>query len=331
MVWSNQAPTSITIPPGATSGARIVIDNDGIHAYDANNVNFFNLSTSAIAIATDNGSFTVYSGTPAYGNIVAALAPSTMRDQYDNYLESGLTLYNNPSTSSPIESGLFFLDEGGSFTQTAVVFYNEVASPLIGQLIIYGPASPVGGAVENPASIIISCDASGSTEINLNAGKTLFLGASDVELSGNVNSANGITINSGGLTVTGGITETEFRSGRATRSGTTDNFSAGSMVILGSVDLPANAPAGTYLITCNCAISSTAACNYYFRILAAGTNITADDVISIPANTRTPRDWADVYEHTGGAASIAQYVEVSAGTGAVYNTSYHLSVTYIGS
>lgn len=36
MVWSNQAPTYLIFPPGATSGERLVIDESGIKAYDAN-------------------------------------------------------------------------------------------------------------------------------------------------------------------------------------------------------------------------------------------------------------------------------------------------------
>lgn len=35
MVWSNQAPTSLTFPPGATTGARITIDQNGIRVFDA--------------------------------------------------------------------------------------------------------------------------------------------------------------------------------------------------------------------------------------------------------------------------------------------------------
>lgn len=37
MVWSNQAPTEIVIPPGAISGERIVINSEGILGYDQNN------------------------------------------------------------------------------------------------------------------------------------------------------------------------------------------------------------------------------------------------------------------------------------------------------
>lgn len=35
MVWSNQAPTEITFPPGAISGARITINSNGIFEYDS--------------------------------------------------------------------------------------------------------------------------------------------------------------------------------------------------------------------------------------------------------------------------------------------------------
>lgn len=36
-MWSNQAPDTITIPGGATTGQRTVIDNTGIHLFDVNN------------------------------------------------------------------------------------------------------------------------------------------------------------------------------------------------------------------------------------------------------------------------------------------------------
>lgn len=43
MVWSNQAPTSLTFPPGATTGERVVIDDSGIKAYDTNGELYFSL------------------------------------------------------------------------------------------------------------------------------------------------------------------------------------------------------------------------------------------------------------------------------------------------
>ena len=136
----------------------------------------------------------------------------------------------------------------------------------------------------------------------------------------------------GGLKVTGGITETEFRSARTGRSGTSDNFSAGSMVALGSVSLPAGAPAGAYSVSLCCPISSSSACNVYYRVTApSGANLTADDVRPIAANTRYPYNWSDVFQHAGGAGTFASYVQVTAGTGTVYNASWHLAVAYLGS
>jgi len=52
MVWSNQAPTSITFAPGATTGQRLVIDATGITAYDnSNNVIF------KVAVGSSSGAF----------------------------------------------------------------------------------------------------------------------------------------------------------------------------------------------------------------------------------------------------------------------------------
>lgn len=137
---------------------------------------------------------------------------------------------------------------------------------------------------------------------------------------------------SGGITVWGGMHEGEFRSGRATRSGTSDNFSAGSMAGLGSVSLPANAPAGAYAVSLSCPLSSTSACTAYRRLIAPnGANLTADDTEAFLANTRYPYNWSDVYQHAGGAGAFSAYAQVSAGTGAVYNTPWHLAVAYLGS
>lgn len=128
------------------------------------------------------------------------------------------------------------------------------------------------------------------------------------------------------------FTASGFRSARATRTGTSDNFSAGSMVGLGSVTLPAAAPAGAYAVSLCCPISSNTACNVYYRVLApSGANLTSDDVRPIAANSRYPYNWSDVYQHAGGAGTFAAYVQVSAGTGAVYNPPWHLAVAYLGS
>lgn len=64
MVWSNTSTTQIVIPPGATSGQRIIIDQNGIIMYDSNNLIIFaialqgfnrgQLESGAITL-TDNG------------------------------------------------------------------------------------------------------------------------------------------------------------------------------------------------------------------------------------------------------------------------------------
>ena len=48
-MWSNQAPDTITIPGGAVSGARIVIDNTGIHAFNAADVEVITIQATDTA------------------------------------------------------------------------------------------------------------------------------------------------------------------------------------------------------------------------------------------------------------------------------------------
>lgn len=53
MVWSNQAPTSLVFPPGAITGARIVIDENGVVIYDAANHPVFVAAPNGVVPGND--------------------------------------------------------------------------------------------------------------------------------------------------------------------------------------------------------------------------------------------------------------------------------------
>ena len=135
---------------------------------------------------------------------------------------------------------------------------------------------------------------------------------------------------SGNVTHQGKITSGGFRAGRATRTGTSDSFSAGSMAPMGTVTLPASAPAGWYSVSVCAPLSSTSAATATYRLMGPGSaNITGDDQQAV-GTVRTPYNFSDLFLHTGGAGSFAFSVQVSAGTGTVWNIPFHLSVAYIG-
>jgi hypothetical protein len=127
------------------------------------------------------------------------------------------------------------------------------------------------------------------------------------------------------------MTAPGFRQARSGRTGVSDNFGAGSFATLAGVTLPSNAPNGIYLVSLCCGLSSTASCTAYYRLNAPnGGDMTADDSQALPAGTRMPYNFSDIYAHTGGAGGFTASAQVSAGTGTVWNASFHLSVVYLG-
>ncbi|MGH7240406.1 MAG: hypothetical protein ACREHG_10160 [Candidatus Saccharimonadales bacterium] len=95
MVWSNQAVESITIPSGATSGARIVIDANGIIEYDENNNPVIQITTTGdnfIQITDANGN--TLSSLDSLGNISGGIGTfDSLIAQSINYQGEELATY----------------------------------------------------------------------------------------------------------------------------------------------------------------------------------------------------------------------------------------------
>ena len=134
----------------------------------------------------------------------------------------------------------------------------------------------------------------------------------------------------GNVTHEGSITSVGFRAARATRTGTSDNFTAGVMTALGTVTLPATAPAGWYAVTASVPLTCSASATGTYRVTApSGSDLTSDDQ-QLVGTVRTPYTFADHYQHAGGAGTFTVSAQVSTGTGTVWNGPFHLSVAYIG-
>jgi hypothetical protein len=108
--WSNSLTTSLTLPTGALTGARIVEDgtSDTILMYDASGAliasiaatagtdglgNSYPAGISASSGVISNSIVLVYNGTPAAGNLIASIAAAPATDSFGNKYEQGIITY----------------------------------------------------------------------------------------------------------------------------------------------------------------------------------------------------------------------------------------------
>lgn len=87
MVWTNQTTQSITIPSGATSGARVVIDANGITEYNSSNQIVAQLSSNGTASFSGGISGSSISGSTISGSTIYTAS---------NYLEN-VQVFKYPS------------------------------------------------------------------------------------------------------------------------------------------------------------------------------------------------------------------------------------------
>src|SRR5215469_355182 len=66
-VWSNDQTNQLVFPPGAVSGARIVIDQNGIIIYDASNNVVFAATPNGVLPVGSTGNPVVFGGVVAVG------------------------------------------------------------------------------------------------------------------------------------------------------------------------------------------------------------------------------------------------------------------------
>lgn len=127
MVWSNQAPTSLTFPPGATTGQRITIDQNGLLGFDSANHLIFAITSltntqleaqydcsEAPVVITTNGYYPT--GTveflntndnipPSIASQSSATTPIIQMITGDGPDKNGGTNYNSSLTLSPYNVG----------------------------------------------------------------------------------------------------------------------------------------------------------------------------------------------------------------------------------
>ena len=148
MTWSNQAPNSITIPPGATSN-YIVIDQKGITGYDTSDVKVLQITP----VGANGPEITV--GNIGYGPTLALYqGQGSARIEMDFPTPSGSTIVYNPGYISGI------IQSPGTVNQLA-------------EFQISGPTN--SGHTSTPAIISITSEIGGGfiTSIVLGAAKEL--------------------------------------------------------------------------------------------------------------------------------------------------------------
>jgi len=109
--WSNDQLNSLTLPEGATSGARIVLDGttDAELVYNAAGALIASIAATAGADALGNtypagisatagvisqSLFLLYNGTPTHGNLVASISAAAGIDAFGNAYLAGITVYD---------------------------------------------------------------------------------------------------------------------------------------------------------------------------------------------------------------------------------------------
>lgn len=115
------------------------------------------------------------------------------------------------------------------------------------------------------------------------------------------------------------------------RTGTSDNFPNSTMTNIMQVNLPSTAPGGIYQINSFTQISSSSTATGFYRIIDPnGVNLTQDAQQPLTASSRVIMQWSGTISWAGGAGSVSVYVQVSAGTGTVYDPPSWLDVVFVG-
>jgi hypothetical protein len=109
MVWSNQAPTSITIPPGATDGARIIIDSQGMRVYNSSdglvlNIVDNSISQSALYLEVLN-SITGSHGSNTYLQLLSNVINLNADSSFTNAIQWAFSTLTGPAVLTASNTG----------------------------------------------------------------------------------------------------------------------------------------------------------------------------------------------------------------------------------
>lgn len=100
-MWTNQSTKSITIPSGATTGARVVIDENGITEYNASNQIVAQLSSAGTASFSGAISGASISGSSISGSTISGgtiYTASNYLSNVINWYQPGATAINTTPT-----------------------------------------------------------------------------------------------------------------------------------------------------------------------------------------------------------------------------------------
>lgn len=121
--WSNSLTTSLTLPTGALTGARIVEDGttDTILMYDSTGAliasiaatagtdgfgNAYPAGISATSGVISQSIILVYHGTPAAGNLIASISGVAASDSFGNKYDQGLITYSPTALNTGVYAAL---------------------------------------------------------------------------------------------------------------------------------------------------------------------------------------------------------------------------------
>ncbi len=140
MVWSNQAPTSITFPPGAGPGtARLVIDANGIRAYDVAGDITFDIDVS---IPQTQVSATQFVAKIIYFENVNGVITGTIDGSYNT---AGTDLHINPGATGKVN-----IQDPFSFGSGYVGgYYSEEVHPNVSQVVPTGAITKLTNLGQN--------------------------------------------------------------------------------------------------------------------------------------------------------------------------------------
>ncbi|MEV8530076.1 hypothetical protein AB0451_39390 [Streptomyces sp. NPDC052000] len=204
--WSNSLTTSLTLPTGALTGARIVEDGttDTILMYDASGALIASIAATAgtdgfgnaypAGISASSGVISqsivlVYNGTPAAGNLIASIASAAGSDSFGNKYEQGIITYKPAGlnlgvyaalTQGTVQLGNLSNSVGPDFSNSAEIdaqVSNVVGSSFVRLLSPHNDS--VGDVV--PAPLWLTVGQSGATTGALNAPYAMI--SSDTQLS----------------------------------------------------------------------------------------------------------------------------------------------------